>query len=182
MNKLVTLAPLLLLLGAVYFLRPPFLGGSVTYVMVSGHSMEPTMHTGDLALAWRQDRYGVGDVVAFRAEQGERSGMVIHRVIGGDSQQGYRMQGDNNDWVDPWEPTPAQVAGKAFFFVPRLGALFGYLQGDPLRLALAVGGLSIYFSLAGLLLAGSSGGGRRQRLLRMRKARRRGGLASWLSA
>ena len=140
------------------------------------------MYTGDLALAWRQDGYGVGDVVAFRAEQGERSGMVIHRVIGGDGEDGYRMQGDNNRSVDPWQPTQEQVLGKALFFVPRLGALFGYLQ-DPLHIAVAVGLFFGYISLAGAFLAKSGRGSReRRRRLRERRMQRRGGLASWLSA
>ena len=177
MRKLVTLASLLLLLGGLFYLRPPFLGGSVTYVMVSGHSMEPTMYTGDLALAWGQDGYAVGDVVAFRVEEG---GMVIHRVIGGNGEDGYRMQGDNNDWVDPWEPIREQVRGKALVFIPRLGAVFGYLQGDPLRLAIVVGVIFLYISLAGAFLATNRRGSRERRSQqRMRIAKRREGLLTW---
>lgn len=179
MLNLLKLVSLLLLLGTFYLVRPPFLGGNVTYVMVAGHSMEPTMYTGDLALAWQQDSYAVGDVVTFRVEEG---GMVIHRVIGGNGVDGYRMQGDNNGWVDQWEPTHAQVQGKALFFVPRLGAVFGYLQ-DPLRIAIAVGLFFGYISLAGAFLSKSGGGSReRRRRLRERIVQRKRGLASWLSA
>ena len=138
-----------------FLLRPAFLDGPASYVIVSGISMEPTMYTGDLALALKQGSYTVGDVVAFRVEEGETrgyrvpegGGIVIHRIIGGDAQSGYLMQGDNNSWVDPWQPAQDKVVGRAVFFIPRLGAVFSYLQ-DPLRLSLAVGGLSIYISLA----------------------------------
>ena len=178
MKNLMALCSLLVMLVGFYFLRPPFLGGNVTYVMVSGISMEPTMHTGDLALALRQDSYEVGDVVAFRAEQDGRSGMVIHRVIGGNGQDGYRLQGDNNDWKDPWEPTQEQVLGKAIVFVPRLGSVFSYLQ-DPLLMFIAVGVFFGYISLAGSILSYKGGGSRERRRLRREKGlQRRKGL-SW---
>ncbi|MCH8297986.1 MAG: hypothetical protein IH873_07960, partial [Chloroflexi bacterium] len=68
------------------------------------------------------------------------------------------------------------------FFVPRLGAVFGYLQ-SPVRLAVAVGLFFGYISLAGAFLAKSGGGSReRRRRLRERRMQRRGGLASWRSA
>ena len=108
-RKLLTMLPLLLLLGGLYLLRPPGLGGNFTQVIVSGVSMQPTMYTGDLALARKQGSYSLGEVVAFRAKVGENSGIVIHRIIGGNGEDGYRLQGDNNGWVDPWKPTQEQV-------------------------------------------------------------------------
>ncbi len=169
MKKLMPSLLVLFLLAGFYLLRPPLLGGNVTYVMVSGISMEPTMHTGDLALAWRQGSYKTGDVVAFRAQEGERIGMVIHRVIGGNGQDGYRLQGDNNNHVDPWEPTQEQVLGKALVFIPRLGSVFGYLQ-DPMRMAIAVGVFFGYISLAGVILSYKGRSSRERRRLRREKA------------
>jgi len=184
-------AATLVFLGVWFLLfRPAFLGGPTSYVIVSGNSMEPTIYTGYLALVLKQGSYSVGDVVAFRVAGGETrgsrvpegGGIIIHRIIGGNDAEGYRMQGDNNDWVDPWRPTGDEIVGKAIGFVPRLGGLFNYLQ-DPLRLALAVGAFSIYISLAGFFLTKPVGRTReRRRMLRMRQARRRGGLASWLPA
>jgi hypothetical protein len=43
---------------------------------------------------------------------------VIHRVIGGDGDTGYQLQGDNNSWVDPWRPTDRDVVGKAWYRMP----------------------------------------------------------------
>src|SRR5690606_8705836 len=78
-------------------LAPPAFGGKTSYISVSGKSMEPTYVTGDLVVVREQGSYTTGDIVAFRAQ----GGVVIHRIIGGDGTNGYELQGDNNDWVDP---------------------------------------------------------------------------------
>lgn len=129
---------LLFLLVAAWavFLRPASLGGPLSLVMVSGQSMEPTMETGDLAVVFDRDTYGVGDVVAFRPEgevTGSSGGMVIHRIVDGDAGSGYLTQGDGNDWLDPWETSPAQVAGRMVFFVPGAGHVVSWLM-DPVML------------------------------------------------
>lgn len=48
------------------WLRPEPLGGPLTLVTVSGISMEPGMHTGDLAVVRKADTYRHGDIIAFR--------------------------------------------------------------------------------------------------------------------
>ena len=75
-------------------------------VIVSGHSMDPTFHTGDLVLAWPSDDYQVGDVAPYRVPEGEpgAGGLVIHRIVGGDGELGFVMQGDNNPAPDIWMP------------------------------------------------------------------------------
>ncbi len=175
-----------IVVGWFLFLRPSFMGGPASYILVNGISMEPTMHTGDFALAIKQDSYKVGDVVPFKVEAGENQGyrvpdaggIVIHRIIGGNGVDGYQLQGDNNSWVDPWQPTHDEVLGRTVFFVPRLGFLFSYLQ-DPFKLSLVVGGIFAYTSMAGLVMAKRMGKSRQRR--RDRLARRNsGGVASWL--
>lgn len=107
-----------LLLAWFAFLRPPFMfGGSGGYIIVQGHSMEPTMYTGDLAVLHRQGSYDVGDVIAFHSGQGT----VIHRITGGDAASGYEMLGDNNPHPDPWHPKPDAVIGRMLFHVPKVG-------------------------------------------------------------
>ena len=44
---------------------------------------------------------------------------MIHRIIGGSAEEGFLMQGDNNDFIDPWELTPDEIVGKAVFIIPR---------------------------------------------------------------
>lgn len=177
MARLMTLAPLLLLLGGLLFLRPPLLGGATSYVIVSGRSMQPTLWGGDLVLARKARSYAVGDVVAYHPP--DAAGLVIHRIIGREG-EGFTFQGDNNDWVDPWTAPPDQIAGKGWLVIPRVGAVFAYLQA-PARMAAVVGALFLYVSLAGWALAPRWGARERRRQLRMRTARHRGGLALWPS-
>lgn len=100
-----------------HFAWPQVLAGGAEYIVVSGASMEPTYHTGDLVVVRRTADYGAGDVIAFRTEQGK----VIHRIVGGDAIDGYITRGDNKDAEDPWQPTPAQIVGKTWLHVPRAG-------------------------------------------------------------
>jgi signal peptidase len=99
------------------FLWPAVLGGSMTYVVVSGPSMEPTYHTGDLVVAREASDYEIGDVVVFDTGDGN----VIHRVTGGDGQSGYVTQGDNNPDPDRWTPTEDEVLGEAVLHLPGVG-------------------------------------------------------------
>lgn len=103
-----SLAALAFIVVWFFTLRPTFLGGPMGYIIVSGHSMEPTFWTGDLVLTRKQASYKPGDIVAFHADRGN----VIHRIIDGDPVNGFNTQGDNNSFVDGWHPTPLQIIGK----------------------------------------------------------------------
>ena len=107
------------------FLRPAFLGGPMTYVIVAGHSMEPTLHTGDLVVARRQSTYRRGDVIAYRIMKNQAGAgtLVVHRVVGGSSLDGYVTRGDNRRYRDPWHPKPADIAGKMSLHARRLGMI-----------------------------------------------------------
>ncbi|GEA88171.1 signal peptidase I [Cellulomonas cellasea] len=104
---------------------PSTLGGCTTVTIVSGHSMEPTYVTGDLVVS-RCGEPRVGDVVVYRPA-GENGGRVIHRVVGGDAESGWRMQGDNNDFTDPWSPRGEEVQGIARVHVPHAGTVAAVL-------------------------------------------------------
>ncbi len=69
-------------LGWFLWFRPSTLGGPAHYVMVSGESMEPTLHGGDLLLVRRQGGYSPGDIVAYRVPEGEpaEGRIVVHRI------------------------------------------------------------------------------------------------------
>jgi signal peptidase len=112
----------------VWFGWPSTLGGCTTLTIVSGHSMEPTYYTGDLVVS----RCGVpeaGDVVVY-TPAGVADGRVIHRVVGGSAGDGWVIQGDNNDFLDPWRPHQEDVLGIARVHVPGLGRLAAVLL-DP---------------------------------------------------
>lgn len=129
----------------IIFLRPAALGGSTTYVRVHGGSMEPTFYGGDLAVVRRSSAYKVGDIVAFEAE----GGMVIHRIIGGSAEEGYRTQGDARDTADAWNPGPDLIAGKLWFSIPYAGIAGDRLQ-EP-RIFGAFAGALALFVLSGFL-------------------------------
>jgi signal peptidase I len=107
------------------FFRPQALGGPATYLIVSGRSMEPTLHSGDLVVATRQDTYRHGDVIAYHIpkNQAGAGALVIHRIVGGSLRDGYVTRGDNRSHRDPWRPKRADIAGKMKLHAPRLGLL-----------------------------------------------------------
>src|SRR5215210_3154885 len=97
---------------------PARLGGKVAYVIVNGISMEPHYHFGDLTIMREATSYQVGDVVTYR--DAEMQAYVIHRIISID-QDHYVLQGDNNSWIDAYQPTNKEIIGKLWIYVPKLG-------------------------------------------------------------
>jgi signal peptidase len=104
-----------------WFLWPMALGGSTSLVIVSGSSMEPTYFQGDLVIA-RDIEPSIGDVIVY-APEGLGGAQVVHRIIGGDAEAGWELQGDNNDFVDPFTPTADEVRGVVLVHYANLGRL-----------------------------------------------------------
>lgn len=113
---------------AAWLLWPTNLGGCTTLTIVSGHSMEPTYETGDLVVS-RCGTPQVGDVVVYRPEELD-GGRIIHRLVGGDGTNGWVVQGDNNDWTDPFAPTDDEILGVAQVHVAKVG-LVGRFVASP---------------------------------------------------
>ncbi len=119
------------------FLRPQSLGGPAGYVLVSGKSMLPRYHTGDLVLVERQSSYHVGDVIAYRVPKGDpmAGAQVIHRIIGGDAQHGFVVQGDNRTAPDVWRPTAKDIVGAKALRIPDAVIVLRFMR-SPLLLGL----------------------------------------------
>lgn len=102
---------------------PVDLGGCASLTVVSGRSMEPTMSSGDVVVA-RCGQPQVGDVVIYRPAEldGQR---IIHRIIGG-GPDGWQLQGDNNDFVDPFTPTDDEIIGIELARVPYVGRVVSW--------------------------------------------------------
>lgn len=134
MRRLLALALVGLITAGVLALA----SGRVGYVSTAGVSMEPTYSAGDLVLVSREGDYGVGDAVAYRDPGAGAT--VLHRIIGGDGAHGFVLQGDNNESIDPHEPTADELTGRAIGHVPAVG---GVLGSPPAKgaIALAVAGL-----------------------------------------
>ena len=136
---------LLLIAGAFWlFLAPPKIGGRSSYVITSGISMEPSFHTGDLAIVRPVGDYRVGDVVAYHSSL--LHVVVLHRIIaihGGH----YVFKGDNNNFVDPTHPTRSQLVGALWVHIPHGGVVLHWLH-SPVTGAVLCG-------LVALLLVGT---------------------------
>jgi signal peptidase I len=122
---------------------PAALGGSASYAVVYGSSMEPKLEAGDLAVIRPADAYEVGDVVAYRSHELGR--VVLHRIIGRDGGR-YVFQGDNNDFVDPDRPAAGALVGSLWLQIPFAGRVFLWLR-SPLNAAVLV--LVLFLAAAG---------------------------------
>lgn len=110
-----------LVLAALVLLGPSQLGGAMTYVTVTGRSMEPAIVAGDLVVVRRSGTYAVGDVVAYRSQVA--SVVVIHRIVAVDGQGRFVLQGDRNSFVDRQRPSADEVLGVQVLRLPTVGAL-----------------------------------------------------------
>ena len=127
---------LLLLAGAFWlFLAPPKIGGRSTYVVTSGISMEPSFHSGDLAIVRPADHYRVGQIVAYHSSL--LHVVVLHRIIAirGDR---YVFKGDNNHFIDPTHPTRSELVGALWVHIPHGGVAFRALH-SPITAAVLCG-------------------------------------------
>jgi len=124
------------------WLRPVALGGTASYVVVQGGSMEPTYQDGDLVLIREASRYRHGDVIAFRAGGTfDDPTRIIHRIVGDAGEGTFKTQGDARDRLDPWTPGPDDIIGKAVLHIPQAGTAAGFLT-KPATFA-ALGGAAV---------------------------------------
>ncbi|HZR96956.1 MAG TPA: signal peptidase I [Gaiellaceae bacterium] len=121
------------------YLRPQSLGGNAGYVLVSGASMEPRYHTGDLVLVLRRAAYHPGQVIAYRVPKGDpmAGAQVIHRIVGGDAKHGFVVRGDNRTAPDVWRPKPKDVVGAKVLRIPDAIAVLQFLRAPAFLAILA---------------------------------------------
>jgi signal peptidase I len=152
----------LIVLGLVWFyVAPVGLGGSTTYVVTHGVSMEPRFHTGDLAIVRSQSSYHVGEIVAYQSKM--LGTVVLHRIIGKTGDR-FLFKGDNNHFIDFEHPRANQLVGSLWLHVPGAGADFQSIQSPVL--------VGVLVAVAILLLTGGVFTQRR------RRRRRQGQLAA----
>ena len=116
---------------------PTQVGGLASYIIVIGNSMEPKFHIGDLVIVHEQPIYQVGDAIVYQNQQLEN--FVFHRIL---SQQlgHYTLKGDNNSWVDTYEPSQGEVVGKLWLYIPRGGIAIQKIR-NPFVMALIAAAL-----------------------------------------
>ncbi len=103
---------------------PLKLGGQVSYVIITGNSMEPEIEFGDLVIARAASSYQLDDRVVYRHPQ---VGFVFHRIIGRDDNT-FTLKGDNNEWTDSYHPLKSDIIGKYWFLIPGGGAAINKLR------------------------------------------------------
>jgi signal peptidase I len=146
------------LLACGWFLfAPSALGGSTSWVVTDGISMEPRFHAGDLVLVRSESDYRVGQIVAYRNL--ELHTIVLHRIVARDGSR-YVFKGDNNNFLDFEHPRRSQLIGAMWAHLPGAGGELASIRSPAL-----IGGL---FALATLLFGGAAFTRRRRRRRRER--------------
>lgn len=143
-------------LGAVavtclWFGLPQGLGGRAGWVLVSGTSMLPRFHTGDLVLVEHRSSYHVGEVVAYRVPKGQVGAghVVIHRIVGGNGATGWRLKGDNRTAPDLWYPTNHDVIGAEQLRIPDAWFVLRIFHMPVLLALFAAFGVFFWIALSG---------------------------------
>ena len=131
-------------------LRPVALGGPAAYEIVSGHSMEPLLHTGDLVITKGASTYAVGDLIAFHVPAGQTGAgsVVIHRIVGGDGASGFVVKGDNKATPDTWQPKASDVIGRSWIALPGSGDVLLTLRRPIVVGALAAGVFAFWYLMS----------------------------------
>lgn len=116
---------------------PLQVGGQAAYVIVNGNSMEPDFHLGDMIIVRPSSYYMVGDNVVYQSSDLGRN--VFHRIIDTELDH-YILKGDNNSWIDTYQPTKEEIIGKLWAHLPRFGKAVQFLR-RPIYMALIAGAL-----------------------------------------
>ena len=136
---LVALLCAIMLALAFVYLAPTKLGGSTVYSFTYGTSMEPKLHKGDLVVVREGGAPAVGDAVLYNNRDLKQH--VLHRVVRIDGDR-YALKGDNNAFVDTYEPSKADIVGKLWFTVGGAGNVTGWL-GQPKHAAILTGAVAL---------------------------------------
>ncbi len=109
--------------------------------------MEPLFHGGDLAIIREtRGKLQIGEVALYRSDLTNQT--VLHRVVATDGDR-YVFKGDNNNWIDTYHPSDADIVGKLWFHVENAGRAFEWLR-DPLHGAL-FGGVVTAVTVGGVV-------------------------------
>lgn len=122
------------LCGAFWLtLGPRSLGGPASYIVVSGTSMQPKYHTGDLVVVRQQPTYHIGEIVAVSVDGSH----VIHRLYAGNSRSGWMTKGINRTTPDTWVIPNKSIVGAAWLLWPGGARWIMWLGTTTGRAALA---------------------------------------------
>lgn len=136
---------------------PTQVGGQVAYAIISGNSMEPGFHRGDLVVLRQANDYAVGEIATYRHPT---LGPVIHRIMAENAGH-FTFKGDNNTWLDSYQPTQAEMIGKFWLYAPFVGIIIEQVR-RPWVTALLVVLVGLVIVLSSVADASRSRGRRRR--------------------
>lgn len=96
-------------------------------VRVTGWSMHPALHPGDVVVVRKTRQVGVGDVILFRASG---HGAVLHRVVGVDRTGAVTTRGDSNAIADRAALERQDVVGPVRVVLPVGRLLARWREAD----------------------------------------------------
>jgi len=99
--------------------------GEVALVTTHGISMEPTFHTGDLAVIVPSAHYGVGEIVGYHSPLLHI--VVLHRIVAEHAGL-FTFKGDNNSFLDPRRLPASAIEGRLFLHIPGGGTVLGWFR------------------------------------------------------
>ncbi|WP_104172051.1 signal peptidase I [Arthrobacter sp. Y81] len=102
--------------------------GQIAAVTTEGISMQPGYHEGDLVVVAKAQSYSLGDIAAYKLPNDHD--VALHRIISGDS-RAFVFQGDNNESIDPLQPSANELVGRAVLHVPQAGIWLKRLTSPP---------------------------------------------------
>jgi signal peptidase I len=77
--------------------------------------MQPVLHTGDLVVLTRQPQYAIGQIAAYRSENGT---IIMHRIVS--TRDGsYRFKGDHEPAADTSAVSSDRIVGRALLNIPH---------------------------------------------------------------
>jgi signal peptidase I len=130
---------LVMAVAAWVIFAPSQMGGQAVYVIVNGISMEPEFHFGDLVIARSSPSYLLGDIVVYH--NAELNSLVFHRIVSFNLDH-VILKGDNNSWIDTYQPTHAELIGKYFIRIPNAGNIVKWLK-MPLSMGILAGSMGV---------------------------------------
>lgn len=122
---------------------PTQAGGAASYIIVIGNSMEPKFHIGDLIIVHEEPTYQIGDAVTYRNL--ELNSFVFHRIVSLGLGR-YSLRGDNNSWIDTYQPSQEEIIGKLWLYIPKGGMAIQKIR-QPVVMAVMAGMLGSFMAV-----------------------------------
>jgi len=124
-KRMVRATVVVLVIGVFAAFWPTQMGGATAVLTTVGTSMEPDIHQGDIAIVRRSPPYHVGDVVAF--QHGDFNQIALHRIVAF-TDGVFTTKGDNNDFLDSFKSTEADIVGRLWIHIPGAGRWLDWLR------------------------------------------------------